>query len=285
MSESSEHESVIKTPKQLIYVVLAAFLVPIIGIILLATFVTSGKKPGAGSDAYSEKSIAERIAPLARTEFVDPNAPKVFKTGEQVYKDACAVCHATGAAGAPKLADAAAWAPRIKTGYETLLKAVINGKGAMPARAGNPDLQDTELGRAVVYMANNAGAQFKEPSVPPPSNPAVTSSTPAPPSSPVTPVVAVPAALASSAATGNNSNADAGKKLYDTACVSCHASGVANAPKLGDKAAWAARLALGTEQLTKSVITGKGAMPPKGGSNASEEEIKAAVLYMTAAAK
>ena len=154
-----------------------------------------------------------------------------------------------------------------------------------PARAGNPDLQDTELGRAVVYMANNAGAQFKEPSVPPPSNPAVTSSTPAPPSSPVTPVVAVPAALASSAATGNNSNADAGKKLYDTACVSCHASGVANAPKLGDKAAWAARLALGTEQLTKSVITGKGAMPPKGGSNASEEEIKAAVLYMTAAAK
>ena len=285
MSESSEHESVIKTPKQLIYVVLAAFLVPIIGIILLATFVTSGKKPGAGSDAYSEKSVAERIAPLARTEFVDPNAPKVFKTGEQVYKDACAVCHAAGAAGAPKLADTAAWAPRIKTGYEALLKSVMNGKGAMPARAGNPDLQDAELGRAVVYIANNAGAQFKEPPVPVPSTPAVTSTTAATPSSPVTPVIAASPALTSSAATVNSNNADAGKKLYETTCFSCHASGVANAPKLGDKAAWATRIALGTEQLTKNVITGKGAMPPKGGSNASEEEIKAAVLYMAAAAK
>lgn len=282
MSESSEHESVIKTPKQLIYVVLASFLVPIITIILLATFVTSGKKPAAGTEAYSEKSIAERIASVARAEFVDANAPKILRTGEQIYKEACAACHATGAAGAPKTADTAAWAPRIKTGYEALLKSVINGKGAMAARAGNPDLGDTELGRAVVYMANGAGAQFKEPAAPASVNnsPPNTAASVVPAPAVLTPPVAPPPA-----ATATKVSADAGKKLYETACISCHASGVANAPKFGDKAAWAPRIALGNEQLTKNVISGKGAMPPKGGSTASEEEIKAAVVFMTAAAK
>jgi cytochrome c5 len=284
MSESSEHESVIKTPKQLIYVVLASFLVPIITIILLATFVTSGKKPAAGTQAYSEKSIAERIAPVARAEFVDANAPKILRTGEQIYKEVCAACHATGAAGAPKTADTAAWAPRIKTGYGALLKSVINGKGAMAARAGNPDLGDTELGRAVVYMANGAGAgaQFKEPAAPAPvnSSPSNTAASVVPAPAVLTPPVTTPPA-----ATATKVSADAGKKLYETACISCHASGVANAPKFADKAAWAPRIALGNEQLTKNVISGKGAMPPKGGSSASEEEIKAAVVFMTAAAK
>ena len=76
-----------------------------------------------------------------------------------------------------------------------------------------------------------------------------------------------------------------GEALYNKACVACHAAGVAGAPKFGDKAAWAPRLALGVDGLTASVIKGKGAMPPKGGSAASDAEIKAAVEYMTAAAK
>jgi cytochrome c5 len=172
MSQSSEHESVIKTPKQLIVVVLASFLVPIFAIVLLVTFVTGAKKPSAGSDAFSEKAIAARLAPVARTEFKDPNAVKVLKTGEQVYKEICTACHAAGAAGAPKSGDLAAWAPRIKTGYDALLKSVINGKGAMPPRAGNPALDDVELGRAVVFMANTAGGNFKEPAAPAAAAPA-----------------------------------------------------------------------------------------------------------------
>jgi cytochrome c5 len=74
--------------------------------------------------------------------------------------------------------------------------------------------------------------------------------------------------------------------VYDSACVACHAAGVAGAPKLGDKAAWAPRLAAGIDGLTTSVIKGKGAMPPKGG-NASikDADIKAAVEYMTASVK
>ena len=60
---------------------------------------------------------------------------------------------------------------------------------------------------------------------------------------------------------------------------------MAGAPKFGDKAAWAPRLAAGIDGLTASVIKGKNAMPPKGGSSASEADIKAAVTYMTAAVK
>jgi cytochrome c5 len=73
--------------------------------------------------------------------------------------------------------------------------------------------------------------------------------------------------------------------LYKQACVACHAAGVANAPKLGDKAAWAPRIKQGVPALGHSALKGKGAMPPKGGSSASEPELPAAVEYMVNAAK
>jgi len=77
-----------------------------------------------------------------------------------------------------------------------------------------------------------------------------------------------------------------GKAVYDKTCVACHASGVANAPKLGDKAAWAPRIATGKEALVASVIKGKGAMPPKAGAaDLKDDDIKAAVDYMVGAAK
>ena len=70
--------------------------------------------------------------------------------------------------------------------------------------------------------------------------------------------------------------------LYQGACLACHAAGVANAPKLGDKAAWESRAALGIDALLQSSITGKGAMPPKGGSAYSDEEIRSVIEYMLA---
>lgn len=77
-----------------------------------------------------------------------------------------------------------------------------------------------------------------------------------------------------------------GKAVYDKTCVACHASGVANAPKFGDKAAWAPRIATGKEALVASVIKGKGAMPPKAGAaDLKDDDIKAAVDYMVGAAK
>src|SRR5690606_13417947 len=97
---------------------------------------------------------------------VDANAPKVFKTGQQVYESTCVACHGAGAAGAPKIGDSAAWAPFVKAGYEDMLNKAIHGVGAMPPKGGNPSLSDFEVARAVVYMANKSGASFDEPKEP-----------------------------------------------------------------------------------------------------------------------
>jgi cytochrome c5 len=71
----------------------------------------------------------------------------------------------TGAAGAPKFQDAAAWAARNATGYDALLNSALKGKNAMGPQGGG-DFSDVEIGRAVVYMANAGGAKFEEPKAP-----------------------------------------------------------------------------------------------------------------------
>jgi len=98
---------------------------------------------------------------------------------------------------------------------------------------------------------------------------------------------ATPVAPAAPAATAKVAAADsgAGEALYKQACVACHATGVAGSPKFADKAAWAPRIQTGIDALTASVIKGKGAMPPKGGSAASDADIHSAVVYMVNAAK
>lgn len=165
----NEHESAIKTPKQLIAAVFASFAVPILLIVLLVQFVTSDKLNGAGSQSQNPDAIAARIRPIAAEDYnlKDANAPKVLQSGEAIYTSTCAACHGTGAAGAPKFGDAASWGPRIAGGYEALLKSAIAGKGAMPAKGGNPDLDDVEIGRAIVHMVNASGGKFKEPEVKP----------------------------------------------------------------------------------------------------------------------
>jgi cytochrome c5 len=86
----------------------------------------------------------------------------VLRTGEQVYQAQCAACHASGAAGAPKLGDGAAWGARVATGYEALLSSALKGKGAMAAQGGG-EFSDYEIGRAVVYLANQSGGKLAEP--------------------------------------------------------------------------------------------------------------------------
>jgi cytochrome c5 len=160
-----EHESLIKTPKQLIAAVVAGFLVPIVVIVLLVSYVGSAPKTGAGSNSQSPEAIAARIKPVADEGFtlVDASAPRALKAGAEVYNAACVACHGSGAAGAPKFGDTGAWGARIKQGYDTLVSHAIKGIRAMPAKGGNPDLDDVEVARAVIHMANAAGASFKEP--------------------------------------------------------------------------------------------------------------------------
>lgn len=166
-SEDS-HEGPIKTPKQLVITVVASFVVPIVVIILMANFVASGSRTGAGSDGMGDEAVAERLQPVGRVTFKDMSAPTALRTGEQVYTQVCSACHAIGAAGSPKFGDAAAWAPRIKTGFEALLHSALNGKNAMPKQGGG-EYADVEIARAVVYMANKGGASFPEPKAPEPA--------------------------------------------------------------------------------------------------------------------
>ena len=89
----------------------------------------------------------------------DASDAGALKTGEQVFTAQCSACHATGAAGAPKFGDSAAWGPRIGAGYAALLNSALKGKNAMGPQGGG-DFSDLEIGRAVVYMANKGGASF-----------------------------------------------------------------------------------------------------------------------------
>jgi cytochrome c5 len=169
MSDSQDHdaphEGPIKTPKQLIVTVVASFVVPIAIIVLLINFVVSGNKDGAGSGGMSEQAVAQRIQPVGVVMLKEAGGAVALRTGEQVYAAQCTACHAAGLAGAPKSGDEAAWAPRIKTGYEALLNSALKGKGAMAAQGGG-EFSDLEVGRAVVFMANKAGAKFDEPQAP-----------------------------------------------------------------------------------------------------------------------
>jgi cytochrome c5 len=146
-----------------------------------------------------------------------------------------------------------------------LVASALKGKGAMPPKGGDASLSDEELTRAVAFMANQAGAKFKEPAAKPAAQQA-----------------AAPAQTAAAPAAGKPD----GKKVYDTTCTACHSTGVANAPKLGDKAAWAPRIKEGLDELVKDALKGKGAMPPKGGNpTLSDADVRAAVEFMVSQSK
>lgn len=270
MSTHDSHSSFIKTPQQLVVVVLLSFLVPVIGIVLLVQLVTSG--PHADPNALTPDSVAARIQPVGHVEFgaggAAGGAAAGGRSGEEIVQAVCATCHQAGVAGAPKIGDEAAWAPRIKQGLKALLHSAMAGKNAMPAKGGNPSLTDDEVARAVVYLANQGGAKFKEPAA----------AKPAAKSAATSAAAAAPTATASAAADG--------KRVFGMVCTACHSTGVAGAPKLGDKAAWAPRLKQGLDGLLHSALKGKNAMPPKGGNTSlSDAEVRAAVEYMVSQAK
>ena len=155
---------------------------------------------------------------------------------------------------------------------EALTASAIKGVRQMPARGGNPDVADVEIARAIVYMFNQSGGNWKEPA--------------APAAAPAAPAAAAPVVAAAPAAAAGGGDSAKGKSVYEASCAACHGAGVAGAPKAGDKAAWAPRLKTGKDALYASVIKGKGAMPPKGGNGSlADADIKAAVDYLTGLAK
>jgi cytochrome c5 len=161
MADHDEHSSFIKTPQQLVTIVLLAFVVPIFGIVMVVQLVVN--KPHADPAALTPEAVSARIQPVGKVEFGAAGAASgAPRSGEDIVKEVCAACHVAGVANAPKLGDKAAWAPRLKGGLAGLLQSVVKGKNAMPPRAGT-SLTDEELARAVVFMANGAGGSLKEP--------------------------------------------------------------------------------------------------------------------------
>lgn len=264
-------------------------------------------------------AIETRIAPVAQVRVGEPGkvaaaekAPEPAAasgggemSAEQVYQSVCMACHATGAAGAPKYGDKAAWEPRIANGADALYASVINGKGAMPPKGGNPSLSDDAVRATVDYMlaavgvgGGEAKSETAEPkaaeskpaeAAPAESAPAQSAQAQSAPaqSAPAQSAPAESAPAETAAASGGDAGLPAeadgkpGNETYQTACMACHLSGVANAPKLGDKAAWEPRLANGASALLQSVINGKGAMPPRAGQpSLSDADLANAIRYM-----
>jgi cytochrome c5 len=276
----AEHQSLIKTPKQLVTVVVLALLVPVVLFVLLSQFIANMRSVNMDSAAMTPDEVAKRLKPVGDIAFAESgaDAANAPKSGEDIYKTVCSVCHASGVAGAPKLGDSGGWSARIKEGQNKLVTAAIAGKGAMPPRGGSAGLSDLEVERAVVYMANQAGANFKEPAAPA-AEKTVAAATAAEQTAGAAPAGKT-AALATAAGKVD------GKKIFESNCVACHGEGVAGAPKAGDKAAWAPRLKAGTDALYTSALNGKNAMPPRGGNkDLADAEVKAAVDYMVSLAK
>lgn len=252
---SDHHEMAPTTVKDFLLALLGGLAAPLLAIILIVGLAVSIQARQVDDDPadHSDRAVRERIQMVGVSLAVDPNKPHVDRTGEQVYTEICSSCHGAGALGSPKYQDAAAWSKRIAQGYDTLLTNALKGIRKMPARGGEPDLTDLEVARAMVYMANAAGARFE----------AVIRKDPEP----------TAAELAR------------GKAVYAENCASCHDTGVTGAQKLTDPA-WAGLIKQGKAALYAAAINGSFGGPAKGGNDQlSDADTRMAVDYMVNEAK
>lgn len=129
----------------------------------VAMVVASAALAMGGRPKTDDEATNSRIQPVAGLQLA-PLAAKTgggSRSGEELYKAVCGACHEAGVAGAPKVGDKAAWAPRIALGLDGLLKSAVAGKNAMPPKGGAADASNEELKRAISFMANKSGASFK----------------------------------------------------------------------------------------------------------------------------
>ena len=313
-------------PISKLFFLAAAVSILLVVYILLSSLVSTYKRnstKGEADSSYLVELASDNLKPVGVSATSDAvaAAPAAARSGKQVFTEVCTVCHTAGVAGAPKVSDKAAWEPRVATGLDALMTTAINGKGAMPARGGNPSVTDAELKAAIIYMTTEAGfnlggaaatpAAKKEAPAPAKVEEAkkeeapvakveeakaeekpaeVAAPTPAPepeaqtaPAEPTAPVAAAAPAVEAPSAPAS---LEAGKKVYSSVCFACHATGVAGSPVFANKEQWAPRIATGMDALYHTALTGKGAMPPKGGNTSlSDDDVKAAVDYMVSEAK
>ncbi len=257
-----------------VQLVAAAF----IGILWL--FAPSDK--GSGTDeAKVDPTMAAALKPIGSVALAKPvveaGAPR---SGDAIVDKNCKVCHAIGLANAPKL-DAGAkadWEARLAGGYDAVLASAIKGKGGMPPRGGDPTLTDDEISAAIKQMLSTVGIEVAEASeaAPVKAEPAKEVAKAAEPA-----VAETAAAVPAVAEPVKLELTKLGESTYKSSCFACHDNGVANSPKLGDKAVWAPRIANGLASLHTGAVKGKGAMPAKGGNpSLTDQAVIEAVNFM-----
>jgi cytochrome c5 len=263
--------------------IVLASIVGIVGIVLFVLLVAKifgvTDTIDVAEPAAAVSQVEENIKPVAAVEVAAAGATSgAEKSGVEVVKAVCSMCHAAGLMNAPKIGDKAQWQPRIAQGYETLVKHAIEGIRTMPARGGNPSLTDGEVASAVANMANASGANFSAPAPKAAEEkPAEAAAAPAAPATPAVEVKAAePVAAAAPVAAGKS-----GEEVYKAVCAMCHATGLMNAPKFGDKAQWEPRIKQGYDTLVTHANKGIRTMPAKGGNpSLSDAEVAGAVKYM-----
>ena len=232
---------------------------------------------------YQQKAMAQVLQPVGTVASIDKSLAPVERSGEQVYNAVCGACHATGLLDSPKTGSDADWTPRAAIGLDALVTSAINGKGAMPARGGNPSTTDEEIRSAILFMTTGTSIDWDAPS----GGDAAAQEADAPAAVAESDAEAptTTEAKAEVAAVPMVNNVE-GINTYATNCYVCHDTGAAGSPKLGDKTAWSERLAKGDAALYDSAINGVNAMPARGGnSTLSDEAIQAAVDYMVSTVK
>jgi cytochrome c5 len=253
----ADHQELSKTtPKEFVLALLGGLFAPglaIVLIIILAFGIQAQQSDQETAD-LGDRAVRERIKPYGTSVAIDPNAPRVERSGEQVYNEVCAGCHASGALQSPKYKDAGAWGSRIAKGYDTLLTHALKGFNKMPARGGEPDLSDLEVARGVVYMTNVAGARFEA----------------------VLQKERIPTAA----------ELARGRAVYADNCAECHDTGLTGAQKLDDAAAWGALIKQGKDYLYQAAIQGTAGGPAKGGNDKlSDADTRLAVDFMVEEAR
>ncbi len=175
-----------------------------------------------------------------------PHARGSDLSGKDVVASTCSKCHATGINGAPQIGNEKAWAKRAAQGLESLTQHALLGIRKMPPHGSNFSLTDIEIQRAITYMVNQSGGHWTDP-------------------------------ISKSSLPAERS----GEQIVQAQCHKCHEAGIGGAPKIGDRGAWAPRLAHGLDALVRSAINGHGGMPARGGMvNLTDAELRSAIVSM-----
>ena len=192
-----------------------------------------------------EKILAGAVLALAVPLAAEAAEPIGARSGKEVVEEVCIKCHGTGAQGAPRIGDAAAWKKRSSRGLTALTDSALKGVRNMPPHGARFDLSDLELERAITYMVNQSGGKWIEPE------------------------------------DISRHAQRSGKEIVQARCRQCHEAGKGGAPKIGDRSAWIPRLSHGFERTVQSAIHGHGGMPARGGlPDLTDNEVRAAIVYM-----